>query len=93
MIHRDLKLENVLLAKEDKKLVKIIDFGIAGLANNFNISKIDMGTLRYMPPEILLGRTNEISFPIDVWALGIILYAMVFIFLIQPGYRYVAFRW
>lgn len=36
-----------------------------------------MGTLRYMPPEILTGRTSEIGPQIDIWALGIILYGMV----------------
>jgi serine/threonine protein kinase len=54
-----------------------VDFGIAGLASNFSISKVDMGTLRYMPPEVLSGKVNEISYPIDVWALGIILFGMV----------------
>jgi serine/threonine protein kinase len=72
-----LKLENILLADESSKLVKIVDFGIAGLASNFNISKVDVGTLRYMPPESLTGKISEIGYPIDVWALGIILYGMV----------------
>ena len=75
LIHRDLKLENILLA--DINTVKIVDFGIAGLANNFNISNLDIGTLRYMAPEVLSGNLKEIGPSIDIWALGVILYGMV----------------
>ncbi len=70
-----MKLENILLANSET--VKIVDFGIAGLANNFNISNIDIGTLRYMAPEVLSGNLKGIGPSIDVWALGVILYGMV----------------
>ena len=33
-IHRDLKLENILLADKDSTDVRIVDFGIAGLISN-----------------------------------------------------------
>lgn len=77
LIHRDLKLENILLANKDSQTIKIVDFGIAGLANNFSVTNIDIGTLRYMPPEILNGTVKDIEPTIDVWAMGIILYGMV----------------
>ncbi len=46
VVYRDLKLENVLfkLDPEDDLLVKVVDFGIAGVVND----KIDAGTLCYM---------------------------------------------
>jgi serine/threonine protein kinase len=57
MIHRDLKLENLLLTKQiDKNTLpnlKIVDFGIAGICSNFDIDNIDAGTLKYMAPELL----------------------------------------
>lgn len=36
-----------------------------------------MGTLRYMPPEILLGTEKGTTMGVDVWSLGVILYFMV----------------
>jgi MAP/microtubule affinity-regulating kinase len=52
LIHRDLKLENILLADKDGRKIKIVDFGIAGLASNFDISRIGAGSLKYMAPEL-----------------------------------------
>ena len=51
VVHRDLKLENVLFknTQEDDYFVKVVDFGIAGVANE----KVDAGTLAYMAPETL----------------------------------------
>lgn len=37
LIHRDLKLENLLLLNDQQKKIKIIDFGIAGVAANFKV--------------------------------------------------------
>lgn len=55
----------------------MVDFGIAGLVNNFNMDKIDMGSLKYMAPESLSGKNTKIGPAIDVWSLGCILFAMV----------------
>lgn len=52
IIHRDLKLENVLLENKQELIVKVADFGISGLADTFN-PDVDVGTLRYMAPEVL----------------------------------------
>lgn len=58
--------------------MKIVDFGISGLASNFNVSKLDAGSLRYMAPEILMKKARRLGPHIDVWACGVILYGMVF---------------
>lgn len=34
LIHRDLKLENILFTKKDSDEIKIVDFGVAGVASN-----------------------------------------------------------
>ena len=56
--------------------VKIVDFGIFGSTSGINPEKINAGSLRYMPPEVLLGHT-ESSAAIDVWGLGIILHGLL----------------
>jgi serine/threonine protein kinase len=54
VVHRDLKLENVLFESppdEDNLNIKVIDFGIAGVVRPEAGDKMDAGTLAYMPPE------------------------------------------
>jgi len=55
IIHRDLKLENVLFEDKDHKMIKIVDFGIAGFCLNNLKEKTDAGTYKYMAPEVLTG--------------------------------------
>ena len=38
---------------------------------------IDMGSLRYMAPEILERKIKRIGPEIDVWAMGVILYSIL----------------
>ena len=86
VIHRDLKLENVLFKQQPEPededdlgefQIKIIDFGIAGVATD----KVDAGTLCYMAPECLDKQAADTTAAIDVWAIGIMFYSMVFGFL------------
>lgn len=72
--HRDIKLENILLDKD--RNVKIIDFGFSTCVPNDKKIKIFCGTPSYMAPEIV-NKTEYCGPPADIWALGILLYAMV----------------
>lgn len=76
VVHRDLKLENVLFKHPNQEdyLVKVVDFGIAGVADE----KVDAGTLSYMAPECLEKVMADTTPAIDVWAIGIMLYAMIY---------------
>ncbi len=75
--HRDLKPENLLLTS-DNKIIKIIDFG---LSNEYiDYLNTPCGSPCYAAPEMIKGRKyNGLS--IDIWACGIILFAMVYGFL------------
>jgi calcium-dependent protein kinase len=74
IIHRDIKLENILFKDEGKSKIKIIDFGVSGFIKN---EKSRYGTVRYMPPEVIDG-TNTNSLPtVDIWGLGCILYELI----------------
>ena len=79
IVHRDLKPENLLLT--DKNKLKIIDFG---LSNYFNLNKENKtkllktpcGSPCYAAPEMVSGNKYN-GFKTDIWAIGIVLYAMI----------------
>jgi serine/threonine protein kinase len=81
IIHRDLKPENIMLQtlSGSEEAVKIIDFGIAKIADsqagNTTDSNVIAGSLHYMAPEQLLSQT--ISTATDIYALAIIAYEML----------------
>ena len=76
VVHRDLKLENVLFKNtiKDDYFVKVVDFGIAGMGAD----KVDSGTLAYMAPECLEKVGATTSPAIDVWAIGVMFYTMIY---------------
>ena len=74
IIHRDLKLANIML--EQNGYLKLIDFGLARRVDPGALAQTCIGTPCYVAPELL--STDGYSFGIDWWALGIILYEMVY---------------
>jgi serine/threonine protein kinase len=52
IVHRDLKLENVLFKSKGDLLIKVVDFGIAGVCTTGKKDKVDAGSIAYMPPEV-----------------------------------------
>jgi eukaryotic-like serine/threonine-protein kinase len=82
VIHRDLKPGNVLVAETGQP--KVLDFGIAR-AVGADVRRMTiqtahgqlMGTLAYMSPEQLRGRSSEVDTRSDVYALGVLLYRLL----------------
>lgn len=72
-VHRDLKLENILVT--DQLNLKIVDFGFA---TNKSISRLKSyrGTMTYMAPEIKEGKTYN-GTQIDLFSVGVILFIIV----------------
>ena len=76
IVHRDIKDENVVLDHENGGL-RLIDFGSAAYLKSGRKYETFVGTLDYAAPEILRGQTYS-GKPQDVWALGILLFTLVY---------------
>ncbi|PVH88273.1 Pkinase-domain-containing protein [Cadophora sp. DSE1049] len=74
-VHRDLKLENILLDKNEN--VKLCDFGFTReYEGKASYLQTFCGTICYSAPEMLKGEKYA-GEKVDVWSLGVILYALL----------------
>ena len=82
IVHRDLKLENILCCRsDDSSTVKLTDFGLAKTVGQDGL-KTFCGTPQYFAPEVLKrqhtvagrGRYGKSA---DCWSLGVILYILL----------------
>lgn len=82
-VHRDLKLENILVKnspdEDDGKIdIKVADFGLSVKTRGAGIENImthACGTLIYMAPEMMSGRGYTQW--CDVWSIGVIMYMLL----------------
>ncbi|KAJ1989488.1 hypothetical protein H4R33_002040 [Dimargaris cristalligena] len=77
IVHRDLKLENLLL--DNHRDLKITDFGFA---NQFRKATEDLmatscGSPCYAAPELVVNDGMYVGTAVDIWSCGVILYAML----------------
>lgn len=83
LIHRDVKLENILKChrENDEILIKILDFGMAkptvNEPDNMSITQrgIVLGTPQYIGPELI--RNQEADERCDLYSVGVCLYRMI----------------
>ncbi|EPY49424.1 CAMK protein kinase Ppk27 [Schizosaccharomyces cryophilus OY26] len=90
LVHRDLKLENILLTKkyEDLRevkglqfyqlpLIKVSDFEFSKFVDKeSHIVQSECGSQEYSAPEIYMGLAHD-GFKADCWSLGILLFSMI----------------
>ncbi|KAF7324700.1 Serine/threonine-protein kinase MARK2 [Mycena kentingensis (nom. inval.)] len=74
IVHRDLKLENVLL--DERCRVKLGDFGFTREYERSVLLETFCGTTGYAAPEMLQGQ-KYLGPEVDIWSLGIILYCLL----------------
>lgn len=81
VVHRDLKLENLMLTTDrgGEEMVKVLDFGIAKIAERDADSRLTtagtLGTPGYAAPEQI--RAEAVDGRTDLFAFGVILYALL----------------
>ena len=74
ILHRDIKLDNILIADPDKMVVKLSDFGC---------SKIDpfgttvCGTPKYMALEVM-DNCTQYNYKADLWSIGVCFWELIF---------------
>ena len=78
IVHRDIKMENILVdinESNNSLIIQVSDFGMA--ASDIENDKMNQraGTLVYMAPEMI--QQQSCTSKIDCWALGIILFELI----------------
>ena len=82
IVHRDLKLENILIKYKDeehkKYIIKLNNYDCSKRLSSLTENYLDdiIGTLPYMAPEILKG--EKYNYKCDLWSIGIIIYILYF---------------
>ncbi|NXV77057.1 SBK1 kinase, partial [Atlantisia rogersi] len=77
LVHRDVKLDNVLLFDLECRRVKLGDFGLTRVQGSA-VGPMT-GTLPYAPPELCLlqgSDTLELDSSLDVWAFAVLLFCL-----------------
>lgn len=75
IIHRDIKLENIMINKRNLSSLKLIDFGLSSI--EYEDAKLHdlCGTWKYMAPE----QVDKKAYckEVDIWSCGIVMYMLL----------------
>lgn len=77
IMHRDLKPENILCEQSDdgEIIIKLTDFGFATYFDPDQPQTLSLGSPLYMSPELCLNESYDNK--VDVWATGVLTYALL----------------
>lgn len=75
IVHRDIKLDNILLRDNESMKIALTDFGFATHSNH--LLEDSYGTLHYAAPELFWGLPYD-GQKADIWSTGVVLYKMLF---------------
>lgn len=86
IIHRDIKLENILVLLEDNnvKTIEIIDWGFSCFVSD-NIKKVS-GSIHYIAKELLID--EDVGLYNDIWSLGVLFFCAITKLFPFPGENY-----
>jgi aurora kinase len=74
IVHRDLKPENILIGEHLE--LKLVDFGFATHVIEDEKNKTNLGTERYMCPELIMKKKYDAK-KADIFALGVIMFVFM----------------
>lgn len=76
IVHRDIKLENIMFRNKDQRPDSIcfIDFGFSRFLDEIGNAQTSIGTNGYQSPQIVKG--EPYTDKTDIWSLGVVLYLM-----------------
>ena len=79
IMHRDLKLENILMrSKDNVEDIVIVDFGLASFVDQKNLLYRRCGTPGFVAPEIIVLNKNErYNEKCDIFSIGVIFYFLL----------------
>ncbi|XP_024025619.1 uncharacterized protein LOC21405688 isoform X1 [Morus notabilis] len=79
IVHFDLKCENLLVNMRDpqRPICKIGDLGLSKVKQHTLVSGGVRGTLPWMAPELLSGKSNMVTEKIDVYSFGIVMWEVL----------------
>lgn len=80
IIHRDIKLDNILLINKSDSFkdylnIKLIDFGTSKYLGKGETDKEQAGTLNYTAPEMLKQKPYDKK--VDIWSCGVVMFLML----------------
>ena len=75
VLHRDIKMENIIFVDEERLNIKLVDFGLAEYALPGKVFNNTCGTIGYTAPEMHCGRGYGLA--IDIWSVGVLAYALL----------------
>jgi serine/threonine protein kinase len=71
IMHRDIKPGNIIIQPDGT--LKLLDFGVAKILGEKEISGTMVGSRPFMAPEQIMGKSERRS---DIWAIGVLMYLL-----------------